>query len=852
MMSCNNKKCKTCPSIELDEWLLKRKDREPICKTSGVIYMLICGNCNIRYIGQSGTPLNLRINNHRSLCNKVSVNSSDVQSQYEFEHFKLHPFNNVKIRILDIIDDCNDRVERENFFILKYKTVYPYGLNDRVNNVSVTGIKDNTCIYKEVLNNITFDSNRRVRIRSRNKVNRFIDFNEVLQDINEAIFSSNNIVGYVKRKILGLKRSKAKVFAKHVKNFEFKYYFIKDLVFDLLKYKMQSQDWLADNPCNTFKSYLVIEFLHKYMDTLNLSQILHNQELISCFPVKDTYPIISFRYSQTLGSMAFNYVKFAKEMIIENVEQYHCECTNNLYKDEFHGHIVTGNLNILEDQDLISIFKYGSKFRIIPRLNIDDIITNINNSINEYIHKLSFRINVNMGHFEEWKAKFMLLIKNKVNHTPNLIHCTTNLRMVRNKIKDIQDKYVIVPVDKAGNNFGFICRKYYAQILISEIDSSDTFELTNISSSYVKGLFINFMKRFNMTPFCKVPFIYCIPKFHKNPVKFRFITSSFNSINKDISIILNLSLDVLMKKIEDESEYNWIIKNNNKVLDTIFHCNENPGLPGNYMIATFDFNTLYTTLPHDDLIRCIVALYNRYIHSDIEIFYNRRKLIISKTLFVEVLKFSIKNNYVLFNNRIYIQKIGIPMGSNYSPNLANLYLHFYESKFLNRNHEEGRNRYKSTYRYIDDLLSVNNRDVIYDINSIYPRFLEIANTNNDNFRKGSFLDIDIEVNNNRFLTKVYDKRRDFEFEILGLPAFTSNTPNNMTYGIISSQFCRFANICMRKEDYIYNCQLVINKIKNNGFPSWLIKKYIRKFRFRKNRTISKYNLDRNLEDLILL
>ena len=143
-----------------------------------------------------------------------------MSSQYEFEHFKLHPFKNVKIRILDIIDDCNDRVERENFFILKYKTVYPYGLNDRVNNVSVTGIKDNTCIYKEVLNNITFDSNRRVRIRSRNKVNRFIDFNEVLQDINEAIFSSNNIVGYVKRKILGLKRSKAKVFAKHVKIFE--------------------------------------------------------------------------------------------------------------------------------------------------------------------------------------------------------------------------------------------------------------------------------------------------------------------------------------------------------------------------------------------------------------------------------------------------------------------------------------------------------------------------------------------------------------------------------------------------------------------------------------------------------
>ena len=164
-------------------------------------------------------------------------------------------------------------------------------------------------------------------------------------------------------------------------------------------------------------------------------------------------------------------------------------------------------------------------------------------------------------------------------------------------------------------------------------------------------------------------------------------------------------------------------------MNTLSNCNDNPGIPGNYMISTFDFSTLYTALPHNDLIRCIVALYNKYIQSDIEVVYRNRKLIISKVLFVEILKFCIRNNYVLFNNRLYRQKIGIPMGSNFSPNMANLYLHFYESTFLNRNHEEGRNRYKYTYRFIDDLISVNNRDIIFDVRSIYPRFLEITNTN---------------------------------------------------------------------------------------------------------------------------
>ena len=131
-----------------------------------------------------------------------------------------------------------------------------------------------------------------------------------------------------------------------------------------------------------------------------------------------------------------------------------------------------------------------------------------------------------------------------------MVSCTTNLRIFKNKINEIQDKFVIAPVDKAGSNFSFICKKYYAQILISEIDASDTSEPFDINSSNLKELFINFLKRFNITPSCKIPFIYCIPKFHKNPVKFRFITSSFNCISNDISIILNLTLDVLYDKID--------------------------------------------------------------------------------------------------------------------------------------------------------------------------------------------------------------------------------------------------------------------------------------------------------------
>ena len=150
-----------------------------------------------------------------------------------------------------------------------------------------------------------------------------------------------------------------------------------------------------------------------------------------------------------------------------------------------------------------------------------------------------------------------------------------------------------MPVDKANNNFGLICKRY-AQILIDEINSSNTFEVNHTDLKSISELFISFLKPYNLIPSSfKIPFVYNIPKFHKNPTKFRFITSSFNCINKDCSVILNLALDILNEKVKEDCDNSWIIINNKRVLDAISDCNSNPGMPGNYMLTTFDFSTIY-------------------------------------------------------------------------------------------------------------------------------------------------------------------------------------------------------------------------------------------------------------------
>ena len=128
--------------------------------------------------------------------------------------------------------------------------------------------------------------------------------------------------------------------------------------------------------------------------------------------------------------------------------------------------------------------------------------------------------------------------------------------------------------------------------------------------------------------------------------------------------------------------------------------------------------------------------------------------------------------------------------------------------------------------------------------------MEISNTNTDPHKKCSFLDISIEIVDGLFIHKIYDKRRDFNFDILGLPSFRSNIPIKMLYGVMCSQFCRFAAVCKYRNDFIFNCKLVKSKLENNGCPVYLLRKFVKKFSYTKRLTILKYGTDFDLTNSI--
>jgi hypothetical protein len=87
----------------------------------------------------------------------------------------------------------------------------------------------------------------------------------------------------------------------------------------------------------------------------------------------------------------------------------------------------------------------------------------------------------------------------------------------------------------------------------------------------------------------------------------------------------------------------------------------------------------------------------------------------------------------MFGGRVFQQTVGIPMGTNCAPLLlADLFLYSYEADFiqglLKKNEKKIARSFNFTFRYIDDVLSLNNSRFVDFVDRIYPIELEIKDT----------------------------------------------------------------------------------------------------------------------------
>jgi len=103
--------------------------------------------------------------------------------------------------------------------------------------------------------------------------------------------------------------------------------------------------------------------------------------------------------------------------------------------------------------------------------------------------------------------------------------------------------------------------------------------------------------------------------------------------------------------------------------------------------------------------------------------------------------------FIEFGGRIFQQTVGITMGTNCVPLLADLFLHSYEAEFVQVRLRKGENKLAQscnyTFRYIDDVLSLNNKNFSNFLHLIYPVDLVVKDTT-DSPKSASYLDLYLE------------------------------------------------------------------------------------------------------------
>ena len=178
-----------------------------------------------------------------------------------------------------------------------------------------------------------------------------------------------------------------------------------------------------------------------------------------------------------------------------------------------------------------------------------------------------------------------------------------------------------------------------------------------------------------------------------------------------------------------------------------------------------------------------------------------------------MLEFLVDNIFVIFGGKVFQQIAGIPMDTNCAPLLADIFLYSYEAEFIQSLLSTGKKKIASqfifTYRYIDDVLSINNQDFENYLGQMLPAELEIKGTTESN-TSASYFDLLLSIESDGQLgTSLYGKLDDFNFHITNFPFLSSNIPSSPAYGIFLSQLIRYTKACSSYECFIGSATFIL-------------------------------------------
>ena len=853
-------------------------DLDLSCRSKDVIYLKTCNSCGMQYVGKTIQEFKTRMGQHEK--DNLTLNTHLARHCRK----EGHEFTTIAIAKF-LADENRPEFTIESFeveWMKELRTIYPYGLNERVKgigDISTTGLNVDSLgtSYKRNKRSHGHRSNR-----ARHLSNWTLDSVMALYRDDDplglhnlrttAYGLPNNKARQICNEALSLIYSSSKKYPKQILR----------VLYDLLSRKLlPPSKETADT--KEAKLFMTLLFHNKGMDLINLPRILNNRTVMSKIPdyfEHTSPPSLCYKYTNTIASQIFNHKQMCTQFTqSDGPDSFMCECdANSKFVHPNIGHIVTGDLDIVQNLQLRKLLLKGPKFREQNHINWRLNRKLISDSLNTLIAKWSKLEDADIQCLKDYHNQVMNLVDNRIaklkqtvkSHRPRFL----DKPAICKELERLQHLYIMAPADKAANNVIFICKRWYMEQIVKELHLDNGNPETgaykvvdNVTSDYIvtKQLELCSEVGLKANPRNKVqlPVFYGIPKMHKATPKLRYIAASCKSPLKPVDLIVTKCLSVIYKfmvsyckGIYKHTGVNrmWIIDNSLQLKQKIAECNEHMKAVS---LSTWDFSTLYTTIPHELLKNNICELIDFSFKTNkkpfiaannFRAFWSNKPVKNYKCVTANELKeyivYLIDNIYILFGDTLHQQVIGIPMGISCAPLLANLFLMTFEYSFMQnltkKDIHKARN-FNYVFRYIDDLICLNNEYFSSDITLIYPPELDVKKENHSP-HEAAYLDLLIRVQDDTFQTSLYDKRDSFNFGIVNYPyVSSSNIPQNPAYGVYTSRLVSIARACDHYKDFEQRHNSLCTKLLQQGFKYEKLKKQLHKTLSRHRELFVKYD-----------
>ena len=315
-----------------------------------------------------------------------------------------------------------------------------------------------------------------------------------------------------------------------------------------------------------------------------------------------------------------------------------------------------------------------------------------------YKSKWSKREGVDSRVFNEWEHMVRECIARRIRslrekHINRRKQHVLKSRKHLQYLQEFQRKFVLVPADKAANNVIVVCKKYYLEVVLNELNTTNTYERVNRDCTQVVNEHLRFITNNAVIvepELHQLPSFYWLPKLHKQPYGTRFIAASNKCSTKPLSKLLTTCLRKITchfkqycNGIYSRTGVNcfWIVDNSQQVLSSLHKINY---FSTAKHFDSFDFSTLYTSIPHPSLKDALTCLIKEaykvrdntflVVDSSLLVRHSILSICLTEHKLIQLVEHLIDNIYISVGNRVFRQCVGIPMGTDCVPLLANLFL----------------------------------------------------------------------------------------------------------------------------------------------------------------------------------